>query len=50
MSRTIGYARVSTVAQDPPVFTDQAPGAKSKRPGLDECVKVLKAGATLVAW
>ena len=61
--RTIGYARVSTAAQDlrlqldalsaaecEPVFTDQASGAKSKRPGLDACVEELKAGDTLVVW
>ena len=63
MSRTIGYARVSTAAQDlqlqldalaavgcEPVFTDHASGTKSKRPGLDACVKDLKAGDTLVVW
>ena len=63
MSRTIGYARVSTAAQDlqlhldalatagcEPVFTDQASGAKSKRPGLDACVEELKAEDTLVVW
>ena len=63
MSRTIGYARVSTAAQDlqlqldaldaagcEPVFTDHASGAKSKRPGLDACVKELKADDTLVVW
>ena len=61
MSRTIGYARVHTAAQDlhlqldalaaarrEPVFSDQASGAKSKRPGLDRCVKELKARDTLV--
>ena len=63
MSRIIGYARVSTAAQDlqlqldalaaagcEPVFTDHASGAKSKRPGLDACVKEFKAGDTLVVW
>ena len=61
--RTIGYARVSTAAQDlqpqldalaaagcEPMFTDRASGAKSKRPGLDACVEELKAGDTLVVW
>ena len=60
---TVGYARVSTAAQDlqpqldalaaagcEPVFTDRASGAKSKRPGLDACVQELKAGDTLVVW
>ena len=63
MSRTIGYARVSTAAQDlrlqldalaaagcEPVYTDHASGAKSKRPGLDACVRELKATDTLVVW
>ena len=61
--RTIGYARVSTTAQDlqpqldalaaagcEPVFTDHASGAKSQRQGLDACVEELKAGDTLVVW
>ena len=63
MSRSIGYARVSTAAQDlqlqfdvlgaggcEPVFTDHASGAKSKRPGLDARVEERKAGDTLVVW
>ena len=62
-ARIIGYARVSTIAQDlqlqvdalaaagcEPMFTDHASGAKSKRPGLDACVKELKAGDILVVW
>ena len=61
MSRAIGYARVCTAAQDmqlqvdalaaagcAPVFTDHASGAKSKRPGLDACMKELKADDSLV--
>ena len=63
MGRIIGYARVSTGVQDlqmqldalaavgcEPVFTDHASGARSKRPGLDACVKEIKAGDTLVVW
>ena len=63
MSRTIGYVRLGTAAQDlqlqlnaldavgcEPVFTDHASGAKSKRPGLGGCVEELKAGHTLVVW
>ena len=56
MSRTIGYARVSTAAQDLQLHSMPwprrgasrsspitPPGAKSKRPGLDTCVKELEA-------
>ncbi|MFC1836373.1 recombinase family protein, partial [Thermodesulfobacteriota bacterium] len=32
------------------VFTDKASGAKSERPGLDECMNTLQEGDTLVVW
>jgi DNA invertase Pin-like site-specific DNA recombinase len=63
MDRHIGYARVSTEDQDLHlqtdelrrsgcglVFTDKANGAKSERPGLDECMNTLQEGDTLVVW
>ncbi|MFC1835010.1 recombinase family protein [Thermodesulfobacteriota bacterium] len=63
MDRYIGYARVSTEDQDlhmqtdelrrsgcDLVFTDKASGAKSERPGLDECMNTLQEGDTLVVW
>ena len=63
MSRNLGYARVSTSDQDlslqinelqaagcDPIFTDKVSGTKSYRPGLDECLKTLRAGDTLVVW
>ena len=63
MGQYIGYARVSTSAQDlslqmnelkaagcEPIFTDTVSGAKSVRPGLDSCLKTLRAGDTLVVW
>ena len=59
----IGYARVSTVDQNPalqldalqtagcdPVFSDHASGAREKRPDLDRCLGYLRAGDTLVVW
>jgi len=63
MGQHIGYARVSTGFQDlslqinelkaagcEPIFTDKVSGTKSNRPGLDDCLKTLKAGDTLVVW
>jgi DNA invertase Pin-like site-specific DNA recombinase len=59
----IGYARVSTVDQNPalqldalntagcdPVFSDHASGAREKRPDLDRCLGYLRSGDTLVVW
>jgi len=61
----IGYARVSTNDQDlnlqidslkkagckdEYIFTDMISGAKSSRPGLDNCLKQLKPGDTLIVW
>src|SRR5271157_3442614 len=63
MGQQIGYARVSTTDQDlslqinelkaagcEPIFTDKVSGAKSHRPGLDDCLKTLRTGDTLVVW
>lgn len=64
-SNLIGYARVSTQEQElqlqldalekagctkPQIFVDKISGAKTQRPGLDECLSTLKAGDTLVVW
>jgi DNA invertase Pin-like site-specific DNA recombinase len=64
-SRLVGYARVSTNGQElqlqldalrkagcskKDIFTDKASGAKSARPGLDECLRQLKQGDTLLVW
>jgi len=59
----IGYARVSTqdqtlaLQQDAlktigcdHIFTDTASGAKTDRPGLDEALRFVRAGDTLVVW
>lgn len=59
----VGYARVSTADQslDPQLdalreagcerlYHDQASGAKTDRPGLDEALKYARPGDTLVVW
>lgn len=59
----IGYARVSTVEQNldlqqdalknvgcERIFVDTISGAKSVRPGLDECLAFVRPGDTLVVW
>ena len=65
MGQKIGYARVSTSDQDLDmqidalikkgcdrslIFTDQASGSKSFRPGLEQCLENLKPGDTLIVW
>jgi DNA invertase Pin-like site-specific DNA recombinase len=65
MSRLIGYARVSRNEQDLAlqlralneigcdpklIFTDKISGAKAERPGMNMCLKELRAGDTLVVW
>ena len=59
----IGYARVSTDEQSPDlqfdalnragchrIFTDSASGATMSRPALDEAIRALRPGDTLVTW
>ena len=63
--RLVGYARVSTDDQELSlqidsliahgvernlIFTDKISGAKSGRPGLDNCLTVLERGDTLLVW
>src|SRR5580704_5795812 len=63
MSDLIGYARVSTVEQDPAlqldalasagcarVFCDRASGSVQDRPELTRAIDHLRAGDTLVVW
>ena len=59
----VGYARVSTQEQTlalqqdalktigcEHIFTDTASGAKTDRPGLDQALRFVRAGDTLVVW
>lgn len=59
----IGYARVSTIDQDPraqidaleaagceKIFTDKASGRSLDRPALSDVIKYLRPGDTLVVW
>jgi DNA invertase Pin-like site-specific DNA recombinase len=63
--RLLGYARVSTVAQDLHlqldalekagckrewIFTDKASGSKTERPGLNKCLQELRKGDALMVW
>lgn len=63
--RLVGYARVSTNGQELKlqldalakagcakklVFIDKISGAKAARPGLDDCLRELKEGDTLIVW
>ena len=63
--RLVGYARVSTDDQNLSlqidslvglgvdknlIFTDKMSGAKSARPGLDQCLAQLQQGDTLLVW
>ena len=63
MARYVGYARVSTGDQDlslqmndlkaagcDQIYADKVSGAKSDRPGLNDCLKTLKKGDTLIVW
>jgi DNA invertase Pin-like site-specific DNA recombinase len=64
-SRLLGYARVSTSGQELPpqtdallkagvpkklIFVDKVSGAKASRPGLEECLRQLREGDTLLVW
>lgn len=65
MTKLIGYARVSTQDQkfslqidalkkegihEQDIYQDKISGSKKDRPGLNQCLKSLKAGDTLVVW
>ena len=63
MAHLLGYARVSTLEQNPDlqvdeltaagcwkVWTDHASGALDRRPQLDEVLEQLRPGDTLVVW
>ncbi len=63
MAHLLGYARVSTLEQNPDlqvdeltaagcwkVWTDHASGTLDRRPQLDEVLEQLRSGDTLVVW
>lgn len=65
MGRVIGYARVSTQEQDvqlqvdalekagclkSDIFVDRISGAKTQRPGLEQCLEKLQSGDVLLVW
>lgn len=63
MGKLIGYARVSTSDQTTAlqidalkaagcdrIFEDEMSGAKTNRPGLDQCLQYMREGDTLVVW
>lgn len=65
MAKIIGYSRVSTQDQnfdlqiddlkkegvlEENIYKDKLSGSKKDRPGLNQCLKSLKAGDTLVVW
>jgi len=63
MGKDIGYIRVSTNKQNlqlqedslqkvncHKIFYDVASGAKTDRPGLQECLKYIRGGDTLIVW
>lgn len=65
MNRLVGYARVSTQAQEiqlqldalekagclkQHIFVDRVSGAKTSRPGLEQCLNQLQSGDVLLVW
>ena len=65
MAKRVGYARISTDDQDRSLqrdaskqagcaenhlFVDRACGARTDRPGLEACLRVLEPGDTLLVW
>lgn len=63
MSKLVGYARVSSEAQDLQlqldalkkagcelIYIDRISGSKSERPCLDKCLSEIDDGDTLIVW